>query len=84
MSEAVNMSKYSFLTFNYADWIYNEEDLQPEYTHTTSVQQIFRSKWEMWKFLSGDGEVYLPPYCNSTCKLNNADHFLEYFLSDVF
>ena len=49
------------------DIIVNEEDLIPNgYTHQSKVEAVFRSKNELWKFLAGDGEAFLPPVNNAS------------------
>ena len=34
--------------------------LRTTFAHQSKVQEVFKSKHEMWKFLAGDGMVYLP------------------------
>ena len=47
--------------------IQNEDELdQPRSMHITNLESVFRSKYELWKLMSADGEAYLPPYSNAS------------------
>ena len=43
-----------------------EEKMPQEVVHQRELASTFRSKAELWRFLVGDGEVYLPITKNCT------------------
>ena len=61
-----NEGIYLYLMLNIDDYIVDEVHEGPTLVHQNKIKDIFQSKHELWKFLAGDGEVYLPDYHNSS------------------